>query len=238
MHTLLIIDDDADFLEMMSIALERVGYHVLQAPNAQRALNLIKRERPDLFLIDAGLPDLDGVMLCQQIRKVSVFRRAPILFVTGRKTPQALVEALEAGGDDYIHKPFELKELIARIQAHLRRSVYYTAHDLPVLHLNPHTFGVSVGDRASTLTPVEFDLLSYLSDAPFRLHTTESLLMGVWGYPHGLGDAALVRNHVHNLRRKIEQDPMKPAVLQSRHGRGYLLRAIVSVVDLDEAHTG
>ncbi len=225
MYEIMIVDDDAQVLDMVELVLKREGYHVLRAFSAQSALETIENETPDLFVIDAMMPEMDGLTLCRRLRAMPRTTNTPIIFLTGNNSPHTVVDALNSGGDDFIRKPFVPRELAARVRAHIRRSVFYSDGDVAAIRIQSNRYRVYVNDTEVLLTRVEFDLLKYLCGSPYRLHSTEELLANVWQYPDGVGDAALVRNHVHNLRRKIEIDPERPLIIQSRHGRGYVVKA-------------
>lgn len=229
MYEIMIVDDDAQVLDMVELVLKREGYQVQRAYSAQDALDMVEEEAPDMFVIDAMMPDMDGLTLCRTLRSKPHTSKTPILFLTGSNSPHTVVDALNAGGDDFIRKPFVPRELAARVRAHIRRSIFYIESRVPAIRILPRQYRVFANDREVMLTRVEFDLLKYLCQSPYKLHSTEELLANVWLYPDGVGDAALVRNHVHNLRRKIEQDPDRPMIIQSRHGRGYVIKARVQV---------
>lgn len=225
MPKILIVDDDAQLLDLVELILSREGHQVRRAFTAMQALEMVKHEQYDLVIVDVMLPDMDGFALCKALRGTQETAQLPILFLTAQQAPGSLVEALTSGADDFIRKPFQPRELAARVRAHLRRSNKGIDPDQPVIRILPGQFRVFVGEREVSLTRVEFDLLRYLCQRPHELHSTEELLSGVWQYPSGVGDSALVRNHIHNLRAKIEVDPEKPMILQSRHGRGYVIKA-------------
>ena len=229
MYEILIVDDDAQVLDMVELVLKREGYSVHRAFSARDALETVEKTTPDLFVIDAIMPDMDGIALCRKLRAQPHTANTPIIFLTGNNSPQNVVDALNSGGDDFIRKPFVPRELAARVRAHIRRATFYMDSDVSAIRIVPDQFRVFVNDREVLLTRVEFDLLRYLCGAPYKLHSTEDLLANVWQYPDGVGDAALVRNHVHNLRQKIETDPEHPEVIQSRHGRGYVIKARVQL---------
>lgn len=231
MYEIMIVDDDAQVLDMVELVLKREGYHVLRAFSAKSALETIENETPDLFVIDAMMPDMDGLTLCRRLRAMPRTTNTPIIFLTGNNSPHTVVDALNSGGDDFIRKPFVPRELAARVRAHIRRSVFYSDGDVAAIRIQSNRYRVYVNDAEVLLTRVEFDLLKYLCTSPYRLHSTEELLANVWQYPDGVGDAALVRNHVHNLRRKIEIDPERPLIIQSRHGRGYVVKARIQFED-------
>lgn len=233
MHDILIVDDDAQMLDMVELVLRREGFNVYRAFSAQDALAQIEQDAPDLLLIDSLLPDIDGIALCRKLRSQTATANTPIIFLTGFDAPFSVVDALGAGGDDFIRKPFVPRELAARVRAHIRRAAFYSDAHMPVLRILPDSYQLFINDREVSLTRVEFDLLVYLCKQPHKLHSTEDLLVNVWHYPNGVGDAALVRNHVHNLRQKLELDPDRPTIIQSRHGRGYVVKAHIQL----EPHT-
>lgn len=233
MHDILIVDDDAQMLDMVELVLRREGFNVYRAFSARDALAQIEQDTPDLLLIDSLLPDIDGIALCRKLRSQSATANTPIIFLTGFDAPFSVVDALGAGGDDFIRKPFVPRELAARVRAHIRRAAFYSDAQMPVLRILPDSYQLFINDREVSLTRVEFDLLMYLCKQPHKLHSTEDLLVNVWHYPNGVGDAALVRNHVHNLRQKLELDPDRPTIIQSRHGRGYVVKAHIQL----EPHT-
>ena len=235
MYEIMIVDDDAQVLDMVELVLKREGYRVLRAYSAHSVLDMLERTTPDLFVIDALLPDVDGLLRCRRLRNLPHTSNTPIIIMTGQNSSYGVVEALNSGGDDYIRKPFAPRELAARVRAHIRRSVYYVDGEMATIRILPNQYRVFINDREVMLTRVEFDLMRYLCTSPYRLHSTEELLTGVWQYPDGVGDAALVRNHIHNLRRKIEQDPERPLILQSRHGRGYVIKARTQIEDQSRA---
>lgn len=228
MSKILIVENDAEVLGAIEQMIQREGYEVWTARSAQAALDFIEEDAPDLCVINAVLPGIDGVALCRKLRSHSNTAGISIMVLTDRDSPYSVADVLNAGGDDSMRKPFAQRELAARIRAQLRRMGQgASGSDVPVLRLNSATSAVFVNEREVMLTQVEFDLLHYLCSAPNTMHTTSDLLTYVWQYPRGTGDAALVRNHVRNLRRKLETDPERPAIIQSRHGRGYVVRAKV-----------
>jgi|SRR5690606_5580679 len=235
MYEIMIVDDDAQVLDMVELVLKREGYRVLRTYSAHSALEMLEKTTPDLFVIDALLPEVDGLTLCRRLRALPHTANTPIIILTGQNSSYGVVEALASGGDDYIRKPFAPRELAARVRAHIRRSVYYVDGEVATIRISPSQYRVFINEREVMLTRVEFELLRYLCLSPYRLHSTEELLTNVWQYPDGVGDAALVRNHIHNLRRKIEQDPERPLILQSRHGRGYVIKARAQIEDQSRA---
>ncbi len=231
MTTILVVDDDAGVLDMVELTLRREGFDVVRASSGRDALRIAEAQPPDLFIIDAGLLDIDGIHLCRQLRETKTTMNTPILFLSGMRDTEIAVQALNSGGDDYLRKPIVPRELAARVRAHIRRASQFANIDEPVIRIFPSSYRVYMNDREISLTRVEFDLLKHLCQTPGDAHSTENLLEHVWLYPNGIGDAALVRNHIHNLRGKIEHDPDRPLVIQSRHGRGYVVKARVHIED-------
>ncbi len=217
---------DAD-LELMERLMNEEGFTVLTAQTSEAVISSLETHSPDLFLIDTQLSDISGIALCAQLRAQPEMSSTPVIFTSKQNAADIAADALNAGGDDYIRRPFAPRELVARIRAHLRRAQPGLELDRPQLIILPETHQVIVDGNKHQLTPVEFDLLVYMSQHPDRWYTTRDLLSSVWQYPDGVGDAALVRNHVHNLRCKIEPDPSRPVIIQSRHRRGYVVRAHV-----------
>jgi DNA-binding response OmpR family regulator len=230
MYRLLIADDDVTMLNTLTNILLDEGYDVTAVTSSRQAMDKINQDDFDLFLLNFDLGDdkKAGVKICRYIRNTPTEQEKPIIFLTSRSNTLSAVETLEIGGDDYVRKPFAVRELTARIRAHLRRANLLNRNNKQ-LRLNPDTFKVYVDDREISLTRIEFDLLYFMIHAPQRWFSTRALLMGVWNYPDNAGDAALVRNHIRNLRRKLEADPDRPAIIQSRHGRGYSISANVQL---------
>lgn len=231
MYDIMIIDDDPNILDIVELTLKREGYHVQRAISGREALRALEEGQPDLLVVDSMLPDIDGVTLVKTLRAQPETAYTPIIFLSGLTDTDKAVEALNSGGDDYLRKPVVPRELAARVRAHIRRAAQFSEVDAPVIRVFPASFRVFINDREVGLTRVEFDLLKHLCKTPYEPHSTEDLLSSVWQYPNGIGDAALVRNHIHNLRRKIEHDPERPSVIQSRHGRGYVIKARVQFED-------
>ncbi len=227
MYKILLVDDDPNMLDMVEQLMEHEGHAALKARSGLEALRIAQFEKPDLCIIDVGMPHMDGVMLCKTIRTIPSLDEIPIIFLTAHNTNYSVADALEAGGDDYVKKPFAMRELAARVRAHLRRAKQ--ADNIPVLQIMRRTYQVYLNQREIPLTRIEFDLLNYMCQEPGRWYSTQDLLSGVWDYPEDVGDAALVRNHIRNVRRKLEENPDKPSIVQSRHGRGYAVRAQVHI---------
>jgi DNA-binding response OmpR family regulator len=218
-------------LELIGQVLEHEGYDVLTAESAHYTMALLKTELPDLFIIDVMLPVMDGLTLCHHLRRDPRTKNLPIVFIADEDSPYEISDALDAGGDDYIVKPFAVRELKARLRAHLRRVATTSDDEVSMVRISDDSRIILVDGREVELTQVEHELLTYLCHAPNRLHSTQDLLINVWQYPEDAGDAALVRNHIRNLRRKLESSPERPEIIQSRHGRGYTIKAHIEFVD-------
>ncbi len=220
MTHLIIASADTQIAVHIQPMLLEEGYRVTQIRTGASTLLEIRQTAPALLLIDAQLGDMNGLAFCRNVRKHFSSSRLPILFLETGDTHQDRADALNAGADQTLHKPFAYRECAARIRALLRRQ---HPHRTSMLSLDSHTLQTFVDGREVTLTPTEFELLWVLSEAPGKHITADELLHTVWNFPAGAGDTALVRNHIRNLRLKLELDPDHPQFVVSRHGRGYAL---------------
>jgi len=219
---ILVVDDDDQLVRALRIGLTAGGYQVATAPDATTALTLAGRTPPDLVILDLGLPDLDGVAVIEALRGWS---SAPIIVLSARHHEPAKVDALDAGADDYITKPFGMPELLARIRAALRRATP-GADTAPVVRTAGFTIDLAA-KRVTTaagaevrLTPTEWHLLEILVRNADRLVTQQQLLHEVWG-PRYETETNYLRVHLANLRRKLEPDPSRPRYLRTAPGLGY-----------------
>lgn len=231
MTYILVVDDDAEVLGTLERALQREGHRIATATSAAQARERIAADLPDLVVLDIMMPEESGLDLCAELRAEDGYRTLPILFVTAMGRTEDVVRGLDAGGDDYLTKPFELKELKARVRALLRRAGTAEADDEPGvlvaggLELHPSTYQVTTREKGRVqLTSTEYRLLQYLVSAAGHAHSVRDLLDAVWQYPPGTGDADLVRAHIRNLRTKIEPDSSAPIYLVTIHGVGYMVR--------------
>ncbi|WP_322800870.1 response regulator transcription factor [Thermoflexus sp.] len=223
---ILLIDDDALLRRSLAFSLEQAGFEVHTAATAEEGLAIAARERPDLVLLDIGLPGMDGLEALRRFREILGL---PVIFLTARRRELDQVVGLELGADDYITKPFDTDVLIARIRAVLRRirsspMVSSTPSPLVVgdLVIDPAARTVMVAGRMVSLTPKEFDLLYTLALAPNRVLPTEMLLNQVWGAEYA-GQPETLYVHIRWLREKIEEDPEHPRRILTVRGVGYKL---------------
>jgi two-component system response regulator MtrA len=216
---ILVVDDDQAIAEMVGIVLRGKGFEVITTPDGASALDSFDRLDPDLVLLDLMLPGMDGIEVCRSLRRRS---GVPIIMLTARSDTSDVVEGLEAGADDYLTKPFETEELVARINARVRRNAVPTTEKLSIGDLSIDVEGHQVrrGDEEIGLTPLEFELLVQLARKPWQVFTREVLLREVWGYRHS-ADTRLVNVHVQRLRSKVEVDPEHPQIVVTVRGVGY-----------------
>jgi len=223
-HSLLLVDDEPRIRRVLRLALEDEGYEVAEAANGLDALTALRRQPPDVVLLDIMLPDRDGFTVCREIRRTS---DVPVIMVTARTDSHDVVAGLEAGADDYVTKPLVAKELSARIRALLRRVEPANARQPDVLVVGDLTIDVpgaevTRGDTVLPLTRTEFKLLAELAGAEGRVLSREQLLSKVWGYGY-FGDSRIVDVHIRRLRLKVEHDPASPKHLVTARGLGYRL---------------
>ncbi len=222
-----VVDDEPDVVWAVERGLVRRGHQVVVAHSGLQALELVRRQRPDLIILDILMPGMDGLEVCRRLRTDPTLASVPILFLTAKGEIEDVIRGFEAGGDDYLSKPFDLRELYARVEALLRRSRPLPGQERPSklvvgdLSLDLRTFTLTVKGRTVQLTPVEFDLLLCLMSHAGEVFSSERLLQEVWGYPAGTGDPATVRWHIKNLRAKIEPDPSNPIYIKTIPRYGY-----------------
>jgi DNA-binding response OmpR family regulator len=217
----LVVEDDAEIADVLRRSLRQEGHEVRTAADGVEALDATEEFIPDLVVLDLGLPRLDGVEVCRRIRSES---DVPILILTARSDTEDRVEGLDSGADDYLVKPFERSELLARIRALMRRRPPRGSAQLTVgdLRLNPDTHEVVRGERPIELTGREFELLEYLMRNERLVVSRERLLEEVWGYdPMALTNTIDV--FVSNLRRKLEEGG-EPRILHTKRGAGYVVK--------------
>lgn len=227
MARILVVDDDRDVAGTIERTLRRKDHQVVVAYSGVQALQLIQGQRPDLVVLDIMMPRMDGIEVCQRIRTLPNVASVPILFLTAKGKIEDKIVGFEAGADDYLTKPFDLRELDLRVKALLRRSLPTEVPKAPLevgsLSLDPRTFELNVEDEVLLLTPVEFELLYYLMRHAGEVVSTERLLQEVWEYPPGTGDPNLVRAHIRNIRSKIEPAPDNPTYIKTISRHGYVI---------------
>lgn len=223
---ILVVDDDAALAEMVGIVLEAEGFTPVFCADGAQALTIFTEETPDLVLLDLMLPGVDGIEVCGQIRETS---GTPIIMLTAKGDATDVVAGLEAGADDYMVKPFNPQELIARIKTRLRSSSSSSASKtlrIGDLSIDVDGHEVTRGSERISLTPLEFDLLVALASKPQQVFTREMLLEQVWGYQYK-ADTRLVNVHVQRLRSKVEFDADNPTIVTTVRGIGYRAGAVM-----------
>ena len=218
MTLIMVVDDDQDLAEMLAIVLTGEGMEVDLVGRGDEVMEIFRATPPDLVLLDIMLPGIDGIEVCKQIRAESM---VPIVMLTAKGETTDIVKGLEFGADDYIVKPFQPGELIARIKTRLRRVPSSTAAlTLGEVSIDFVAHEVKRDGRVIALTRLEFDLLAALAREPGRVFTRDALLSEVWGYRQ-TSDTRLVNVHVQRLRTKIERDPDNPELVMTVRGVGY-----------------
>jgi DNA-binding response OmpR family regulator len=230
MALILVIDDDDLVSRTLQRALKIYDYQVMTASSGIEGLQLARRHRPDLFILDIMMPGVDGYQVCRQIRGDPLLQDAPVLFLTAKAKDEDKIEGFRAGGDDYLVKPFNMQELELRVKAILRRAgpekveaAEATVNEVVVgdVVLDCRTFKVTTPYQTVLLTNVQFDLLYHLMSHADQVFNSQQLLQDVWDYPRDTGSPELVRAHIKNLREKIEPSPSDPIYIKTIQGHGY-----------------
>lgn len=239
--TILIVDDEKMIINLLTHNLTREGYNVIEAKDGIEAIDVAKEKKPDLILLDIMLPKLDGLSVCKRIKNMM---NVPILMVTAKDEELDKIVGLELGADDYITKPFSVRELLARIKANLRKADINSISqkeskeeevqkenkdvkrtniiNVGVLTLDLDRFEVMVSGKVVDLTLREFEVLKFLATEPGQVITRETLLEKVWGYEY-YGDIRTVDVTVRRIREKIEKDTSNPKILITKRGVGYYI---------------
>lgn len=222
---ILIVDDEKNIVDIIAFNLKKEGYHILKAADGAEGVKLALEENPDLILLDIMMPKMDGYEACKKIREK---KHTPIIMLTARAEEVDKVLGLELGADDYVTKPFGVRELMARVKANLRRQI---VQEEPVtdevegsvygrLNVNLERYEVRKDGRVLELTLREFELLKFLTQQKGQVFSRETLLEKVWGYEY-FGDVRTVDVTVRRLREKLEDDPGKPQYILTKRGVGY-----------------
>ena len=233
--TILVVDDEPPIIDVLYYNLKREGYRIIEAGDGITALNMVEEEKPDLVLLDIMLPKLDGLSVCKRIKNQ---HNIPVIMLTAKDLEIDKILGLELGADDYITKPFSVRELVARVKANLRKVEIVTSFkttnvvneekkkDSKVsvgdLELDLDKFEVKVRGEIIDLTLREFEVLKFLAAQPEQVVTRETLLEKVWGYEY-YGDIRTVDVTVRRIREKIEKDTSTPKILITKRGVGYYI---------------
>jgi len=220
--SVLVVDDDRHILRMMQLVLEMEGYQVLTAVDGKAALEVFDSQSPELVLLDVKLPDIDGYTVCRRIR---TFSQVPIIMITAKGEVEEKTQGLDAGADDYVIKPFSVRELTARIKAVLRRTRFWGEEPQPVCHSGDLVIDfaqhmVTLDGKEIGLSATERRLLYYLARYAGKVVTPDQILEVVWGEQH-IGEHHVLRVNIARLRKKLGDDSKKPKFIATRVGIGY-----------------
>lgn len=237
--TILVVDDEESIMELLVYNLEKEGYHTLKAYDGITAVEMALKKRPDLILLDIMIPKLDGISVCKKIRYYLNISTMPILMVSAKDTESDKIVGLEMGADDYITKPFQIRELMARIKANLRKSeAQATAtqnelaekeeKDNEIIEVGELTLDLKkiearVKGELVNLTKKEFDVLRFLASQPGEVVTRERLLHEIWEYDEYVGAIRTIDVTMNRIRDKIEKDKADPKILITKRGVGYYI---------------
>ncbi len=223
---ILVVDDEKDIVELVAFNLEREGFTVFRAYDGQKAWERVNKEKPDLVILDLMMPEMPGMEVCRRIRRQETTALLPIIMLTAKSDPIDKILGLEIGADDYITKPFHIRELIARVRAVLRRSERRNDPDLIEsfdyrgLHIDFKSYQVTVEGRPVELSSREFKLLHFFTSHPGRVYSRDQLLDRVWG-DEAFVEPRTVDVHISRLRAAIEPDKENPRFILTVRGIGY-----------------
>lgn len=223
MKCILLIEDEQAMARGISDALQHNGYEVTNAGDGESGLNLLEEKKPDLILLDIMLPGMDGLEVCRILRERGF--TLPVIMLTARSEEVDMVLGLEFGADDYVTKPFSIRELITRIKAHLRRADHFSLQGIKEYSFGDIRFDFSAhkalrNGKPVKLTAIEFSLLRYLIQNKNQVVSRDNILNEVWGYDI-VPDSRIVDTHILNLRKKLEKDAHNPDYILTHHGVGY-----------------
>jgi DNA-binding response OmpR family regulator len=235
MRKIALIEDDADLFSLVKYNLEKEGFAFVGSQTGRGVVDLFRREKPDLILLDVMLPDSDGLEICKAIRQHSELAHIPVIFLTARASETDRIVGLELGANDYIVKPFFVRELIARIKIQFRGQMSATrVLKAASLELDRSSCEARLDGAALTLTATEFRLLEFLMSRPGVVYSREQLLDAVWGHDRAVTDRT-VDVYILRLRQKIEVDPANPLLIRSVRGFGYSFNVTVVVEEVSES---
>jgi phosphate regulon transcriptional regulator PhoB len=223
---ILVADDEKDIVELVAFNLEREGFTVSRAYDGKKAWEMVNKEKPDLVILDLMMPELPGMEVCSRLRRQESTASLPIIMLTAKSDPVDKILGLEIGADDYITKPFHVRELIARVRAVLRRSERLRENDLPEafdfrgLHIDFGSYRVTLNGRPTDLSSREFKLLQFFTSHPGRVYSRDQLLDRVWG-DEAFVEPRTVDVHISRLRAAIEPDKENPQYILTVRGIGY-----------------
>lgn len=225
---ILIVDDEEHIVELLKFNLEVKGYKVLCAYDGVDGFNLAKEEKPDLVLLDLMLPGIDGIEVCRRMKSDSELKKTPVIMLTAKNLEQDKIKGLEIGADDYITKPFSVKELMARIKAVLRRFDLAREPEAEVLYIGElkidiENYEVFKNQEKLDLTLKEFELLKVLAVNRSKVLSRNYLLDKIWGYEY-FGETRTVDVHIRHLRKKIEDNDRNPQYIETVRGIGYKIK--------------
>ena len=234
--TILVVDDEQSIMELLVFNLQKEGYNTLEAYDGVTAVEMAINEKPDLILLDVMIPKMDGISVCKKIRYALNISNIPILMISAKDTESDKIVGLEMGADDYITKPFQIREVMARIKANLRKAELNTNVDamnnkknedkndvikVGDLSLDLKKVEAKVNGEVINLTKKEFDVLKYLASQPGQVVTREMLLREVWEYEEYVGAIRTIDVTMNRIRDKIEKDKANPKILITKRGVGY-----------------
>ena len=233
--TILVVDDEQSIMELLVFNLQKEGYNTLEAYDGVTAVEMAINEKPDLILLDVMIPKMDGISVCKKIRYALNIANIPILMISAKDTESDKIVGLEMGADDYITKPFQIREVMARIKANLRKSELNANIEINTRKSEDKNDIIRVGDlsldlkkveakvkgEVINLTKKEFDVLKYLASQPGQVVTREMLLREVWEYEEYVGAIRTIDVTMNRIRDKIEKDKANPKILITKRGVGY-----------------
>jgi len=221
---ILIVEDESDLIKLLKYNLEKEGFRVSYATDGSIALAEVRRDPPDLVILDLMLPGLDGLEVCRQLRRSDKFSRIPVLMLSARSEEADRIVGLELGADDYVTKPFSMREVVARVRALLRRNEQAGPQKSKLqrgeIMIDPMAHSVMVSGRTVELSALEFRLLHYLASHPGMVFSRDQLLDSVWGNDRTVTPRS-VDVYIRRVREKIENQPQQPIYVQTVHGVGY-----------------